>query len=236
MFLEGSYAGLFKPLGFRALMSAGCDLVLAAKPGLDVRKPLRVATSFPLQTIAGFDRLGLELDIDRLDEWGGKIEGKIATGKYDAIVDLRSSGETLTDNGLVVYECLDSIQTGIVFRREAYNPIDYTYSPWRLFAEIQTIRNRKNQLDEGVTVDLGVKNTLSLLADRNKRDKALGEEAVELAVADALKEGIEDESADIDWLLKVVSIANGISPLRYINSALSRNKKPRLQLPGNKIQ
>lgn len=209
-------------------MSAGCDLVLAAKAGLDIEKPLRVATSFPMQTIAGFERLGLELDIDNLDEWGGKIEGKIATGKYDAIVDLKSSGETLRDNGLVVYECLDAIRTGIVYRTEDYDPIDYSFSPWRLFAEIQTIKKRKEELDNGAEFDSSRKSTLSLLSDRNKRDKALGEEAVELAVADVLKDGVEDESADIDWLLKVVSIANGISPLRYMNTALRRNKKPRL--------
>lgn len=226
--MEGRLSGLYDPLAFRPLMPADCELVLAAEPGLDLDKPLRIATSYPMQTIAEFERLGLELDIDNMGEWGGKIEGKIATGKYDAIVDLESTGKTLEDNGLVVYERLSTVQTGLVFRTCDYAINDFTFKPWRLFAEIQTIKRRKDELDNGAEFDPSRKSTLLLLSNRNKRDKALGEEAVELAIADVLKEGIEDESADVDWLLKVISIANGISPLRYINTALGRNKKPKL--------
>lgn len=228
VFKEGSLAGMYKPLGFRALMGAGCDLVIAGRPGLDFSKSLRVATSFPLQTIAGFSKLGYNLDLDKLDEWGGKIEAKMATGKYDAVVDLRSSGDTLRDNGLIVYDCLDTIQTGLVYRKESYDPRDFVVSPWRIYAEAQTLIARKRDLQAGTNPVPGKKSTLLLLSDANKRRKNLGEECAELVAADALGENVIEEAADIGYATKVIGLANNLSPIRLLNEELMRNKKPEL--------
>jgi len=231
--MEGLYAGAYAPLGFRALMGAGCELVLAARPGLDKKKPLRVATSYPFQTIIGFEKSGYNLDLDGLDVWGGKIEGKMITDAYDAIVDLRSTGDTLRDNELVVYECFETIQTGIVYRKEPYYIRDLIFDEWRVYAESQTLQARKRQLDAGAIPDLSKKSTLALMSNGNKRRKNIGEESAELVTADAIGERSEiiAEASDMGYGVKVIAVANGVTPIRVQNEELSRNKNPELWLP-----
>ncbi len=229
VFLEGKLAGIFEPLGFRAIMGAGCDLVLAGPEGLNLRKRLRIATSFPLQTIVGCARLGYDLDLDRLDEWGGKIEGMVATGAYDAISDLRSSGDTLRDNNLIVYDCLDTIQLGVVFRKMAYDTRDYVFDPWRIYSASQTLKKRYAQLKNGAEFDPDTKSTLSLMADDNKLRKALGEESAELIAAQALNKNVVGEAADLRWTSDVAIVKSGSTPIRAINED-SRRNKPDLEM------
>ncbi len=206
-------------------MEAGCDLVLAGKPNLDPEEPLRIATSFPLQALARCTQLGYKVDLERLTEFGGKIEGKISTGAFNAIVDLRSSGDTLEENGLVVYDILDTVQTGLVFRKEGFDFRDVTFDPWRVYAEAQTLAARAAEAETMTDVP-DVKSTLQLLIDRNKRAKNLGEEAVELAVADVTGENILGEAADLSFAAKLPGLARGIGAIRQLNEQLGRNTKP----------
>lgn len=230
VYKEGQLSGEYRPLGFKPLMGAGCDLVLAGKPGLNLREPLRIATSFPLQAIARCQQKGYDVDLDRLCEFGGKIEGKLSSGAFNAIVDLRSSGETLEDNGLVVYDCLDTIQTGLVFRKEGFDFRDITFDPWRIYAEAQTLGKRAAEASELAKIP-STKSTLQLLADGNKRRKNLGEEAVELAVADVTGDNILGETADLNFAVKLSGLANGFSVVRQLNEQLARNTN--LILPLN---
>jgi phosphoribosyl-ATP pyrophosphohydrolase len=150
--------------------------------------------------------------------------------KYNAIVDIRETGKTLTDNSLVVYDSFSSVQTGLVFRRRDYDPADYQFSPWKLYAEIQTLRARLRAIEAGAEVDSSPKSASLLLSDQNRRIKAIGEEAAELVMADVSGDNLIGEIADNDFMSKVTATANGISYLRCLNESFARNKNPELWL------
>ncbi len=220
-------AGKFKTLGFKAITGAGCDLVLAGKPSLNLRKPLRIATSYPLQAIKYCMQRGYTIDLQALTEFGGGIEGKLVSDAFNAIVDLRSSGETLRDNGLEVFDCFDTIQSGVVYKQQPTDCADLLVDPWRIYAEAQTLQNRYQQAQMATEIPTR-KSTIQLLMDGNKRRKNLGEEAAELVTADALGIDIATEVADVSFATKVIGLANGISPIRALNEELLRNSVPDL--------
>src|SRR5258708_5604740 len=85
VFEEGRLSGEYRPLGFRALISAGCELVLAGREDLDIDEPLNIATSYPLTAIANCQAWGYQ--IGKVCEFGGRIEGKLAGGRYNAVFD-----------------------------------------------------------------------------------------------------------------------------------------------------
>lgn len=227
--IEGWLAGRYAPLGFNALVGAGCDVVLAGLEGLDTKKPLRIVTKYPLSAYYYLDQRGYE--VESITQRGGKMEGKLRSGKYDAIVDLRESGETLKDNDLVVVDMFDSVQTGLVYRKQAYDRAAISFEPWRLYAEAQTLNARKQQYDEGLEPETGRKSTLGLIANPNARRKNLGEECAELVAADATGENALGEAADVSFATKVTAVANGITSIRLLNEELDRNTKPTLWLP-----
>lgn len=206
-------------------------MVLAGKPSLNLRKPLRIATSYPLQAIKYCVQRGYTIDLQALAEFGGGIEGKLVSDTFNAIVDLRSSGNTLRDNGLVVYDCFDTIQSGVVYKQQPTDCADILVDPWRIYAEAQTLRNRYQQSQEETEVPTR-KSTVQLLMDGNKRRKNLGEETAELIAADALGIDVATEAADVSFATKVIALANGISPIRALNVELMRNTTPDLpELP-----
>lgn len=183
VFIEGQLSGRFTPLGWIGLFGAGCDLALQAPNGeLNRNKPLRIVTKYPLSAQYYLRQRGYK-DVT-INERGGKIEGKPKTGKYDAIVDLVETGNTMRINGLSVVEMLNPIQTGLVFRKQAYDRADLVIEPWKLYAEARTLLARQNQLAAGAQPDDRRKSTLRLLSDANARRKNLGEECAELVAAD----------------------------------------------------
>lgn len=126
VFKEGWLSGGYRSLGFIALADAGCDLVLALPNGKQVTdEPLQIATSYPWSALYYCKKLGLETT--RLNSFGGKIEGKVAEGTYNAVVDIKESGETLKENGLTVVKTLSRISTGLVFKIEDYKIADYVF-------------------------------------------------------------------------------------------------------------
>lgn len=231
VFNEGYLAGKYTSLRFKAISGAGCDLVLAGKPSLNLRQSLKIATSYPLQTIRYCQQRGYQIDLEALTEFGGGIEGKLISDKFNAIVDLRSSGETLRQNGLTVFDCFDTIQTGIVYKKEAADVLSGVVDIWRLYAEAQTLQNRYQQAQSATELPQR-KSTVQLLMDGNKRRKNLGEETAELVAADATGVDIATEVADVGFAIKVIAVANGLSAVRALNEELMRNAIPDLpELP-----
>lgn len=192
-------------------------------------KPLRIATKYPLSAQYYLNERGYE--IASIAERGGKLEGKIATGKYDAIVDIVETGTTMRENGLASVELLNTIETGLVFRKQAYNRADLVIDPWKIYAEARTLEDRQNKALAGASADDRRKSTIRLLTNPNARRKNLGEECAELIAADASNDGVLSEGADVSFATKVITLANGYSPIRLLNEELSRNLRPTLWLP-----
>ncbi len=228
VFNEGLLGGEYRPLGFTALADAGCELVLATKEDQDPAEPLQIATSYPLSALYYGNKLGL--DIAQVNSFGGRIEGKVRSGKYNAVVDITETGETLRANGLSIVKSLGEVSMGIVFRKEDYNPDDYTFDEWRLRAITQTITSRWLDVMRGKKPDQNRKNTSLLLADENKLVKAIGEEAAELIRATIIGEDVAEETADTIYNSFIANIRSRSSPLKAFNVLGQRNSKPTLRL------
>lgn len=215
--------GLCKSLGFVAVGDMGCRLSLITQPDQELDMTLRIATSFPalskrLLCAAGFE-------VGCVQEFGGKVEGKLKNGFYNAIVDIVETGSTIEENEAEVrFDLLEPLQTGIVFRREPVNLAENTFPVNGLLGAIKAIANRKAQLDAGTDFDQSKKSTLSLMADQNKLFKALGEEQMEFGRALMLGEGEIGEAADIFYTVFTALAANGQSPLEVFNELARRNK------------
>jgi phosphoribosyl-ATP pyrophosphohydrolase len=216
--------GLFKSLGFTAIANMECKLSLIAKPEENLEQPLRVATSFPALSKKLLKDKGFE--IDYIQDFGGKVEGKVKYGNYNCIVDIVETGETIKGNGLEVrLDLIDPLQTGLVYRiEEDINVAENIFPLVGISSAIKTIGERKKQLDEGADFDPNKKSTLLLLSDQNKLFKALGEEMMEFGRALMLGEGEVEEAADIFFTVFTALTANNQSPLEVFNELTRRNK------------
>lgn len=211
--------GLGKSLGFIAVKEMGCRLSLITAPDEPLDQPLRVATSFPALSKK------LLSDAGYVQEYGGKVEGKIKNGFFNALVDIVESGDTVRDNGLVERcELVNPLETGIVFRKEAVDLATNTFPLVEILNVITNIAERKKQLEMGIQFDPEKKSTLSLLASENKRVKALGEEIAEFERAIIRGEGEVEEAADVLYTVFTALTANGKSPLEVFNELAKRNQ------------
>lgn len=92
-----------------------CKLVFAV-PIEEINEPVsfwngkHVATSFVRLSESYFKKLGIT---PHLKEVSGGVEGKVATGEADAVIDLTETGTTLDANGLRIKDVL--LETEIVF-------------------------------------------------------------------------------------------------------------------------
>jgi ATP phosphoribosyltransferase len=99
-----------------------CRLVLAGTPAqrdrdLRLAAGLRVATKYPRQTQAYFQRSGLSVEIIPLT---GSIELAPLVGLADLVVDVVETGRTLRENGLVELEEIAACQAVLVVNRVSY--------------------------------------------------------------------------------------------------------------------
>lgn len=229
VFNEGLLGGKYRPLGFVALGSAGCELVLAkSRDDNDLDGSLRIATSYPLTAQYYCKKMGY--DIERISNFGGRIEGKIAGRKYNAIVDIKESGDTLVANNLKVEVVLGKVTMGLVFRKEDYDPNDYVFDEWKLRQILETLMCRQIDLVRGRQPDQRSKNTSLLLSDENRLIKALGEENAELIRAVLRGEGVVTETADTLYSAFVANTRVGATPIAAFNELFRRNLKPTLRL------
>jgi ATP phosphoribosyltransferase len=99
-----------------------CQMVVAA-PKATARQnykqlsAVRIATKYPRITTEYFTRRGIPVEIIPLS---GSVELAPLLGLSDRIVDLVSSGRTLTENGLEVVEPILEISARLVINRASY--------------------------------------------------------------------------------------------------------------------
>jgi ATP phosphoribosyltransferase len=116
-----------------------CKLVLAGTPAQRDRDfrlaaGLRVATKYPRQTRAYFQRNGLSVEIIPLS---GSIELAPLVGLADLVVDVVETGRTLRENGLVQLEDIVACQAALIVNRVSHR--------LRL-AEVRNLLARLNRL------------------------------------------------------------------------------------------
>ncbi|MEA4847456.1 MAG: ATP phosphoribosyltransferase [Clostridiaceae bacterium] len=101
------------------LKTCSCRMVLAGLPEKkDVRPVVRkIATKYPRIAAEYFNRKSEPVEIIKLD---GSIELAPIVGLSDAIVDIVESGNTLRENGLVVYENICDITARMIVNRVSY--------------------------------------------------------------------------------------------------------------------
>jgi ATP phosphoribosyltransferase len=111
--------GLYQPLDLRI---AKCRMMVAVKKGFDyaaASRPgsrLKVATKYPDIAMAHFSNKGVHVDIIKLY---GSMELAPLVGLSDAIVDLVSTGNTLTANHLEAVEHISDVSSRLVVNKAA---------------------------------------------------------------------------------------------------------------------
>ena len=233
--VEGRLAGLLRPIGYKAIASSGCKLVLATSEGVTPETPLKIATSYPLSALYYLAQLGI--NPVRVKAFGGKIEGKVRYGDFNAVVDITETGQTLLDNDLYVRRVLnEDITLGIAFRREPYDPDDYRLEAWRQLAEIQTMEARALQYKNGKTFDPSKKSSLSLIDNTNRWVKAFAEESGERI--QSMVDGVNElgEACDVKWANEIGLVRRGIRIVRMLNESFERNTTPTLWLDESELQ
>lgn len=232
---EGKLAGTLRPIGYKAIASTGCQLVLATAEDVTPETPLKIATSYPLSTLYYLAKIGIKPV--RVKQFGGKIEGKVRYGDFNAVVDITETGETLKDNGLKIRKVLnDDITLGIAFRSMAYQVDDYRLDAWRLNAEIQTMEARAVQYENGQPFDPKTKSSLSLIDSTNRWVKAFAEESGERI--QSMVDGVNQvgEAADVKWANEIGLVRRGIRVVRMYNESFARNASPTLWLDESELQ
>ena len=93
-----------------------CKLVLAGQEGAQLENGARIATKFG--NLAGEYLEGKGIEAEVIDSQGS-TEIKPLLGLADFIIDISSTGSTLSKNGLVVYDTIYESQAALVANRKA---------------------------------------------------------------------------------------------------------------------
>lgn len=104
---------------------AKCQLCVAGRTGERTKTPRRVATKYPRLAEQFFRSRGEDIEVVTL---GGSIELAAVIGLCDRIFDLVQTGETLSANGLVVFDEVHEVSARLIANRASYRtkrrPID----------------------------------------------------------------------------------------------------------------
>ena len=117
---ETSLEGLYQPVDLNIGL---CRLSLAIPEGLDFDdflnqgERLRVATKYPKQSMEFFALKGIQVDIIKLT---GSMELAPLVGLSSVIVDLVSTGQTISDNGLVELEIIKKITSRLIVNKASF--------------------------------------------------------------------------------------------------------------------
>ena len=95
-----------------------CKLVLAGPAGMEVRNGLKVATKFENLAQQYFDNKGIEVELVNSP---GATEIKPQLGLADFIVDITSTGTTLKNNGLEIYDVLLKSNAVLIANKDSMN-------------------------------------------------------------------------------------------------------------------
>ncbi len=117
---ETSLEGLYQPVDLNIGL---CRLSLAIPKGLDFDdflnqgERLRVATKYPKQSMEFFALKGVQVDIIKLS---GSMELAPLVGLSNVIIDLVSTGQTISDNGLVELEIIKNITSRLIVNKASF--------------------------------------------------------------------------------------------------------------------
>lgn len=94
-----------------------CKFVVAGMPGVNLYEGYRkkvIASKYPSVAAAFFRQKGIDVQIIKID---GSVEIAPILGLSDAIVDIVETGETLKQNGLIVYEDICPVSTRVIVNK-----------------------------------------------------------------------------------------------------------------------
>lgn len=99
-----------------------CDFCLASVPSYDPESQRRkvIATKYPNVAAHYFRQQGQDVEIIKIE---GSVEIAPLLGLADAIVDIVETGETLRENGLVIFDKLAPISARLIVNRTALKNI-----------------------------------------------------------------------------------------------------------------
>ncbi len=117
---EFAYSELYAPVDLdigHCRISVAEPVALAQGDDPATWSHVRVATKYPALTQAHFARRGVQAECVKLN---GAMEIAPSLGLADRIVDLVSTGRTLTDNGLVEVEVIARVSARLIANRTAF--------------------------------------------------------------------------------------------------------------------
>ncbi len=94
-----------------------CRIAVAGKPDWKPNLSPRVATKYPRIASQFFREKGEQVEVIKLN---GSIELAPIIGLADRIVDIVSTGQTLKENGLIIFEEITSVTTRLIANRVSY--------------------------------------------------------------------------------------------------------------------
>lgn len=97
-----------------------CHFILASRPDHNVLKQtghITIATKYPHVATSYFKQKGLDVEIIKLE---GSVELAAVLGLCDAIVDITETGNTLKENGLVIYDTVCDISARVIVNKASF--------------------------------------------------------------------------------------------------------------------
>ncbi len=97
-----------------------CRFILASRPDHNVLTKMghiKIATKYPHVATAYFKQKGLDVEIIKLE---GSVELAAVLGLCDAIVDITETGNTLKENGLIIYDTVCDISARIIVNKASF--------------------------------------------------------------------------------------------------------------------
>ncbi len=205
-----------------------CSMVLAGKPDENVGaymrlgRPMTVATSYPY--VLSEVLKSSPVDLRPMYVEGG-CEGYVASGLADLSFDIKSSGDTVTQNGLAIYQETPALTLNVLdsCSYDKRSTGDRLLDDLRAIAETLTARCAQVDVNELEST------TLTLMRSPNNRVKKLFEEFGELVQAlqrtPTDRREIVSEAADLLYALQVFLSLEGISLLEVLKEDISRNQR-----------
>lgn len=97
-----------------------CRFILASRPDHNVLTKMghiKIGTKYPQIATAYFKQKGLDVEIIKLE---GSVELAAVLGLCDAIVDITETGNTLKENGLIIYDTVCDISARIIVNKASF--------------------------------------------------------------------------------------------------------------------
>lgn len=185
-------------------------------------RPLTVATSYPYMLSEALRSESVDL---RPVYVSGGCEGYVAAGENDLSFDVKSSGNTLRDNGLVIYKETPKITLNVL---DACN-FDPRSRGDKLLDDLSAVTDTLVERCIQMKLPEFESTTLALMRSPNDRVKKLFEEFGELVQAlqrtPTDKGEIISETADLLYALQIFLALEGVSLLEVLNEDIRRNQQ-----------